>query len=94
MVVQIGLSFVTILLEAHEVTICTIGVQVKCSRPLSHPIKLWIYESILEPEIKEQIHAANYKLELGLADMGRDAEEIARAIEEMQGNWLINTRHY
>jgi hypothetical protein len=55
---------------------------------------LWIYESILEPEIKEQIHAANYKLELGLADMGRDAEEIARAIEEMQGNWLINTRHY
>ena len=94
MVVQIGLSFVTIPLEAHESIVCTIGVQVKCSRPLSHPIELWIYESILEAEIKEQIHAANYKLELGLADMGRDAEEIARAIKEMRGTWLINPRRY
>ncbi len=40
---------------------------------------------ITEPEIKEQIDAATYDLEVGLADIALDAEEIARAVKEVRG---------
>ena len=40
---------------------------------------------ITEPEIKEQIDAATYDLEVGLADIALDSEEIARAIKEVRG---------
>ena len=41
---------------------------------------------ITEPEIKEQIDAATYDLEVGLADIALDSEEIARAIKEVRGS--------
>ena len=41
---------------------------------------------ITEPEIKEQIDPATYDLEVGLADIALDAEEIARAIKEVRGS--------
>ena len=40
---------------------------------------------IIEPEIKEQIDSATYDLEVGLADIALDSEEIARAIKEVRG---------
>ena len=39
---------------------------------------------IVEPEIKVQIDAATYDLEVGLADIALDTEEIARAIKEIR----------
>ena len=41
---------------------------------------------ITEPEITEQIDAATYDLEVGLADIALDSEEIARAIKEVRGS--------
>ena len=41
---------------------------------------------ITDPEIKEQIDAATYDLEVGLADIALDSEEIARAIKEVRGS--------
>ena len=40
---------------------------------------------ITEPEIKDQIDAAIYEAEVGLADMVLDTEEIVRAIKEVRG---------
>ena len=40
---------------------------------------------ITEPEIKAQIDQATYDLEVGLADIALDAEEIAKAIKEVRG---------
>jgi hypothetical protein len=45
---------------------------------------------VTEPEIKERIDAATYDLEVGLADIALDSDEIAKAIKKVGGDWAAS----